>query len=346
MGCKKLAYGVDSHNFRVVQGTFASLEKVVGIASDYYPFGMTLEERTWSTAQYRFGFNGKDFFSDWNRQDYGFRIYDPRKCRFESVDPLAGKYPMLTTYQFASNRPIDGSDLDGKEWSQESVVMKDGTKITHNHVHYKVFSRVSDVDIPALMADIEEIYVDNLTIINKHEIIIQTFSYQLVSQEPKNKQNADKTVDTDGLYFVFYNDVVGIHPITQQKDPNLKKHINGATLDFESNSSSQKNIVYIAVSRTDKNGVSSNRENPDLVRTSLHEGLHTILLQHPWLEKPEIDIYQSDKPTIEQSNKIKNNIMNSGGNRNKELQSTEGTNVTPGQRKKANKTINEQTKKK
>lgn len=33
-----------------------------------------------------------------------------------SVDPLTGSYPMLTPYQFASNRPIDGIDLDGLEY--------------------------------------------------------------------------------------------------------------------------------------------------------------------------------------------------------------------------------------
>ncbi len=32
-----------------------------------------------------------------------------------SVDPLSPKYPELTPYQFASNRPIDGIDLDSKE---------------------------------------------------------------------------------------------------------------------------------------------------------------------------------------------------------------------------------------
>jgi hypothetical protein len=33
-----------------------------------------------------------------------------------SVDPLTKSYPMLTPYQFASNRPINGIDLDGLEW--------------------------------------------------------------------------------------------------------------------------------------------------------------------------------------------------------------------------------------
>ena len=48
--------------------------------------------------------------------DYGFRIYNPRIAKFLSVDPLTRSYPMLTPYQFASNRPIDGIDLDGLEW--------------------------------------------------------------------------------------------------------------------------------------------------------------------------------------------------------------------------------------
>jgi hypothetical protein len=32
------------------------------------------------------------------------------------VDPLSSKYPELTPYQFASNRPLDGIDEDGLEW--------------------------------------------------------------------------------------------------------------------------------------------------------------------------------------------------------------------------------------
>ncbi len=43
------------------------------------------------------------------------RMYDPRVGRFLSVDPLSGKYPNLTPYQFASNTPIWASDLDGLE---------------------------------------------------------------------------------------------------------------------------------------------------------------------------------------------------------------------------------------
>lgn len=43
------------------------------------------------------------------------RIYDPRLGRFLSVDPITKDYPELTPYQFASNRPVEGIDIDGME---------------------------------------------------------------------------------------------------------------------------------------------------------------------------------------------------------------------------------------
>ena len=69
---------------------------------------------------HRYGFNGKENDNEvkgaGNQQDYGMRIYDGRLGRFLSVDPLTRSYPMLTPYQFASNRPIDGIDRDGLEF--------------------------------------------------------------------------------------------------------------------------------------------------------------------------------------------------------------------------------------
>jgi RHS repeat-associated protein len=74
---------------------------------------------TAATSNYRYGFNGKEkdneVKGEGNQYDYGFRIYDPRVVRFLSVDPLQKKYPELTPYQYASNSPVDGIDLDGLE---------------------------------------------------------------------------------------------------------------------------------------------------------------------------------------------------------------------------------------
>jgi RHS repeat-associated protein len=92
----------------------------VSTAQEYYPFGMLMPGRQYSSANYRYGFNGKENDNEvkglGNEQDYGERIYDDRGSRFLSVDPLTTKYPELTPYQFASNRPIDGVDMDGREF--------------------------------------------------------------------------------------------------------------------------------------------------------------------------------------------------------------------------------------
>ncbi len=39
-----------------------------------------------------------------------------KQSRFFSVDPIASKFAELSPYQYASNRPIDGIDLDGLEY--------------------------------------------------------------------------------------------------------------------------------------------------------------------------------------------------------------------------------------
>ena len=89
-------------------------------ANDYYPYGMTMPYRSFDSPQYRYGFNGKekdedDEWGDLMHYDYGFRIYNPGIGRFLSRDPLKSEYPFLTPYQFASNTPIAGVDLDGLE---------------------------------------------------------------------------------------------------------------------------------------------------------------------------------------------------------------------------------------
>jgi len=90
-------------------------------ALDYSSFGMVTVVSNWSGgSEYRFGFNGKEqdseTYGDGNIYDYGFRIYNPILGKFLSVDPISIEYPDLTPYQFTSNRPIDGIDLDGFEY--------------------------------------------------------------------------------------------------------------------------------------------------------------------------------------------------------------------------------------
>ena len=92
---------------------------------DYYPGGMPMPGRSYSSNAYRFGFNGKENDNEvkgtGNNQDYGMRIYDPRIIRFNSVDPLTSEYPWYTPYQFAGNKFIWAIDRDGlEEWYTNS----------------------------------------------------------------------------------------------------------------------------------------------------------------------------------------------------------------------------------
>ena len=49
--------------------------------------------------------------------DYGARFYDPVLGRFPSLDPLANKFEWVSPYNYAENRPINGIDLYGLQFS-------------------------------------------------------------------------------------------------------------------------------------------------------------------------------------------------------------------------------------
>ncbi len=82
---------------------------------------------TFGTTSYRSGNNdaevslkrykyvGKERDEETGLYYYGARYYSAWLARFISVDPLNEKYPDLSSYQYASNRPITMIDLDGLE---------------------------------------------------------------------------------------------------------------------------------------------------------------------------------------------------------------------------------------
>lgn len=107
----------------IVLGTSDYFTSEVLSASDYYPFGLEMTGRDFTNGGHRFGFNGKEDDPEFGSgvQDYGFRIYNKKIAKFLSVDPLTRKYPFYTPYQFAGNKPIYASDIDGLEEDEEVV---------------------------------------------------------------------------------------------------------------------------------------------------------------------------------------------------------------------------------
>lgn len=84
----------------------------------YYPFGLAHTGTDYQqNSPNNYQYNGKEKLNAFglNYSDYGFRNVDLLTARFISVDPLADKFPELTTFQYASNNPILNIDLDGLE---------------------------------------------------------------------------------------------------------------------------------------------------------------------------------------------------------------------------------------
>ncbi len=95
------------------------------MVSNYYPFGLAQTGRNWdgSNGNYRYGYNGKEEDNEIKTNsgdngkslDYGARWYDPRKARWDAVDPYEAKYPSLSPYNGIGNSPIILIDSDGRE---------------------------------------------------------------------------------------------------------------------------------------------------------------------------------------------------------------------------------------
>jgi RHS repeat-associated protein len=108
-------------------------EAVVLSAQDYYAFGSTMPERSYSAAGsgYRYGFNGKEndneVKGEGNSIDLGERMYDPRIGRTLSTDNKEAKYPNISPYAYAANNPIYYIDPDGNDVEVYVTIVKVGT---------------------------------------------------------------------------------------------------------------------------------------------------------------------------------------------------------------------------
>ena len=125
----------DEFTSYIADGTYAGTGNQVTGGGEYGTAG-----------RYRYGFNGKENDNEvkgvGNQQDYGMRIYDPRLGKFLSVDPITKQYPELTPYQFASNRPIDGIDRDGLEYTpSDPARQRDATAVKLYPFHPETIQR-------------------------------------------------------------------------------------------------------------------------------------------------------------------------------------------------------------
>jgi RHS repeat-associated protein len=87
-------------------------------ATDYSPFGVVLEERDFSSEEYKYGLQNQErddeIKGEGNSINFEYRMYDPRLGRFLSIDPFASKYVEIAPYAFCANSPIGLLDPDGR----------------------------------------------------------------------------------------------------------------------------------------------------------------------------------------------------------------------------------------
>ncbi|NIT58087.1 MAG: hypothetical protein GWN00_18220, partial [Aliifodinibius sp.] len=76
-------------------------------------------------------FTGKEHDSETNWDYFGARYYNPAIGRWLSVDPLADKYPSLSSYIYVANNPLINFDPTGMDsiyfWDQEDRPQDNGT---------------------------------------------------------------------------------------------------------------------------------------------------------------------------------------------------------------------------
>jgi RHS repeat-associated protein len=84
---------------------------------EFYPFG---ETSFGGFGKKRYRYNGKEKDEESGLYNYGQRYYAPWLCGFVSVDPIAEKFPHLSSYNYASNRPITARDLEGLQADNEN----------------------------------------------------------------------------------------------------------------------------------------------------------------------------------------------------------------------------------
>jgi RHS repeat-associated protein len=103
---------------------------------------MQMKERTFAAEDYTYGFNGQEQDTELlgGAVSFKYRIHDPRIGRFLSVDPLAPEYPWYTPYQFAGNKVIAHSELEGLEEKldispDESIYFKEDDYVS-NKAHF------------------------------------------------------------------------------------------------------------------------------------------------------------------------------------------------------------------
>ncbi len=111
----KVASWVVSYNLKDHLGSTRTLLSSTGTATanyDYWPYGEVLASSGTDSAPFKFTGHERDAESGLDFMQY--RTYGSERLRFLQVDPAAEKYPGLSPYVYALNKPLHIIDPDGQ----------------------------------------------------------------------------------------------------------------------------------------------------------------------------------------------------------------------------------------
>jgi RHS repeat-associated protein len=257
---------------------------------DYYPFGLNMNANNTVTPSpaNQFKFNGKEELSEFGagQLDFSSRYYDPLIGRFSGIDRLATGYAYKSPYDYAENRPVNGIDLDGLEWT--STVDKQGNSYIKVNTNFSFEG--------------SELLPDGITMKDYQNAINSTFDLMF---QTSSKGNVHGLISFDGgdekSLGVF---VPKLSIYAAKLDPNEKISIAGLQGPGIAN-----------INLYNKNGTI--KTPTQLAWDVAHEILHTIRLDHPFERTQTTDTklsiasgkdnYSSDSET---DPRIGYNIMN------------------------------------
>ena len=256
---------------------------------------------TQTNSSYRYGFNGKENDKDAGEgiQDYGMRIYDARLGKFLSVDPLSKKYPMLTPYQFASNRPIDGIDQDGLEWSRRVTYnIATGVFTVNLHDNIKLLNH-SAADVKQVGDEFKKAMMNSLSGVYDERRKIQysgTGSYQVVDNDDDIHSNL----------------------VELKAGRRLAGRPYIAGVNFGPNS--QANSVGIVAETTDETGCREFRDPARIGNNIVHEQGHNVNVSHPFDDDNaarDVDLTEAGKTKNDNGQSVLNFVPSQGADTKK-----------------------------
>ena len=110
-------------------------------SNDYYPFGVKMKNRSFSSSNNRYQFNNKQYDEETETSDFGARNLDEDLGSWLTIDPIFYKYPSLSPYNYVGSNPILFIDPDGNK-----IIIPLSTRIFHRKVYkaYMIFLKSNE----------------------------------------------------------------------------------------------------------------------------------------------------------------------------------------------------------